>query len=225
MKSLLLVIFLCSSGVAAESKAEAALRAQLASVQASLDRANAEVARLAASAKLGNKEIKKTVSDVSDEVTRTATDASISRAANAEEARWMANDARSTASAAKAAAKAVADNNRALISSLIVGMLFTFFLILGALGFIVVDVKSKASADRQTFLTASAHWNQAVLALLGETKAEMKDLKAHTNSRLSELLAAKDEFREMSNKAEYAKGTLAGHAAEKAEKIEEEKRG
>ena len=210
MKPLLLSMFLCGL-LLAESPSEKALRLQLQTMQASLDKARADlvVARAANTAHMAA---------VQKSVAKGASDATVGMDTLLTEAQLNDEMARRTAVAAKQAAQAVAKEDRDLFTEIIIGTLFLFFLMLGALGFVVVDVRSKATADRRVFLDAAASQHIDITSILKDTKVAMIELERNTNSRLSQLLEAKDVLREQSNLSELARGTLIGREEHRRQK-------
>ena len=202
-----------------ESASERTLRLQLEQVRAELVQANvslaqanadrrvlaANLAKLNADAVAGAKVFKKSIDSVSQ-----GTDVNFMQAAK--EARDNAFLAQKTAMAARDSAQEIGKATTSLISSLIVGMLFVFLTLVTVLVFGLLNVRSAASADRKTFLGMMDQQRRDVLEVMGETKRAMADLKIRINGRLSELLL-------VSNEAALARGTLIGHAEERAENL------
>ena len=170
-----------------ETARERALRQQLEEVQVSLNKALTRVGELNASNAERAKTLAHSVTSASEQAIESAESAESSAQTRAEEARM-------TAKAAKSAAEQVAAINRSLIMAVLVGLLCMFLVMVAALAFILVDVRSKASADRKVYLDH----------LIG-TKQVLTELVANTNHKMDLLLEAKDDLRESTNKAQFAK--------------------
>jgi len=199
MKVIIAVACLCAVAFAAESPKEKALRQQLETLQVSLNRANAATAKLQADIVARTKDAKSAVVSVSEQA-----------AANAIHAQMLADVARQTAEVARQTASTVAASNRTLIMASLVGQLVAFLVLLAALAFVIIDVRTKASRDRSVFLESADTQRRETLELMTDTKSAMIELVKNTNHRMDLLLEAKDALRISSNASEHAKGVIGG---------------
>jgi large-conductance mechanosensitive channel len=197
MKVIIAVACLCAVAFAAESPKEKALRQQLETLQVSLNRANAATAKLQADIVARTKDAKSAVVSVSKQA-----------AANAIHAQMLADVARQTAEVARQTASTVAASNRTLIMASLVGQLVAFLVLLAALAFVIIDVRTKASRDRSVFLESADTQRRETLELMTDTKSAMIELVKNTNHRMDLLLEAKDALRISSNASEHAKGVI-----------------
>ena len=192
-----MLVLLASS----ETPKERVLRQQLEAMQISLDRANAAVARLQKDAQSRTKEVKSSMAGVSEQATEN------------ENSRVLTSEfAQQTAALARVAALEVAASNRALVVDLLVGQLVAFVIMLAALAFVLIDVRTKASRDRGVYLESVSKHQQDVLEIMTGTKTAMVELASHTNHKMDLLLEAKDALRTSTNAAEFSKGVKEGAA-------------